>query len=198
MKNLKRIGVLKSPEIIEAFLKVDRKDFVSENIKEYAYLDEALPIGSGQTISQPYTVAFMFELLEPKGASKIMDVGYGSGWTSALLAQIVGVGGKVYAFERVPELCKFGENNLKEYPKLFGRVEFFCKDASENIPGGLDGIIAAAELEEVPEEWRRKLKIGGRMVYPKNRAIYKEIKVGDNDFNVEEFPGFVFVPFIKK
>ena len=102
VKNLKSSGVLKSPKIIEAFLKVDRKDFVPKDMKASAYLDQALSIGHSQTISQPYTVAFMLELLEPKEgdpstslrASKIMDIGYGSGWASALLAHIVGERGK--------------------------------------------------------------------------------------------------------
>ena len=212
VKNLKRIGVLKTPEIIEAILKVDRKDFLPRgreaalrgvpDLEKLAYLDEALPIGQGQTISQPYTVAFMLELLEPKRASKIMDVGYGSGWTTALLAHIVGPpagGGKIYAFERVKELCSFGEENLKKYPELFKRVLFFCKDASGGVSGEkFDSIIAAAEVREVPEAWREQLKIGGRLVYPKDNAVFREVKIGDNDFNVEEFPGFVFVPFIKE
>lgn len=211
VENLKKSGVLKSPQIIEAFLKVDRKDFVPENMKDAAYADEALPIGHGQTISQPYTVAFMFELLEPKSASKIMDVGYGSGWTTALLAEIVGEEGKVYAFERVEELCNFGEENLLKYSELHKRVLLFCQDASKGVSGEkFDGIIAAAalsaanthaergaEVSEIPVAWREQLKINGRLVYPKDGAIFKEVKKGENDFSVQKYPGFVFVPFIR-
>ena len=101
VRSLKNSGVLKTAQLVEAFLKADRKNFVPENLKDLAYLDEALPIGEGQTISQPYTVAFMLELLEPQSGQTLMDVGYGSGWTTALLAQIVGDAGRVYAFERV-------------------------------------------------------------------------------------------------
>ncbi len=202
VQNLKKSGVLRTPQIIEAFLKVDRKDFVPESLKDAAYFDEALPIGRGQTISQPYTVAFMFELLagDPSAslrASKIMDIGYGSGWTTALLAEIVGEKGKVYAFERVEELCNFGEENLMKYPELHKRVLLFCKDASHDVPDSLDGIICSAELTEVPEEWREQLKIGGRLVYPKEQAVFKEVKKGENDFSVQKYPGFVFVPFIR-
>lgn len=203
VENLKRVGVLKSPQIIEAFLKVDRKDFVPEKMKDAAYVDEALPIGWGQTISQPYTVAFMFELLlgDPSTslrARKIMDVGYGSGWTTALLAEIVGPEGKVYAFERVPELCDFGERNVLKYPELAGRVVFNCKDASGGVVGEqFNSIIAAAELEEVPKAWREQLKVGGPMVYPKEGAIFKEVKKGENDFLVQKYPGFAFVPFVR-
>lgn len=197
MENLKNAGVLKTPNIIEAFSKIDRKDFVPKEIRGSAYQDEALSIGKGQTISQPYTVAFMFELLKPKRGEKIMDVGHGSGWTTALLSEIIGKKGKVYAFERVWELCKFGEGNLKKYPELFQRVSLFCKDASYDVPDSLDGIICAAELSEVPAEWREKLKTGGRLVYPKEGAIFKEIKTEENGFRKEKYPGFVFVPYIR-
>lgn len=204
MESLKKKGVLKTPNIIEAFLKIDRKDFVSESMKNAAYIDEALPIGKGQTISQPYTVAFMLELLGPENGELIMDVGHGSGWTTALLAEIVDDEGRIFAFERVPELCKFGEENLKKYPELSKRVSIFCRDASSGIPHarlpdgqGLDGIICAAELSEVPREWREKLKVGGRLVYPKDGAIFKETKTKENDFKSKKYPGFAFVPYIQ-
>lgn len=198
VQNLKNSGVLKTAQLIEAFLKADRKDFVPENLKDLAYVDEALPIGGGQTISQPYTVAFMLELLEPKSGQTLMDVGYGSGWTSALLAQMVGEKGRIYAFERVPELCDFGEKNVSKYPDLKTRAEFFCRDASAGVSGQkFDGIIAAAEVLEVPVSWREQLKQGGRLVYPKGGAVFKEVKKDENNFMVEKYPGFVFVPFIK-
>lgn len=194
-------GVLKSPEIIETFLRVNRRDFVPEEIQNRSYLDEALPIGHEQTISQPYTVAFMLELLEPKKGDYIMDVGSGSGWTTAILADIVGNEGKVYSFERIPELCEFGKNNLKKYLMLRGRYEFFCRDASsgpENPPvGGFDGIIAAASLVKVPPVWRKILKLEGKLVYPAEKSLIKEIKESDVEFEKSEFEGFVFVPYIQ-
>ncbi|MCD6283661.1 protein-L-isoaspartate O-methyltransferase, partial [bacterium] len=83
-------GYLKTPEIIKAFREIDRKDFVPSYLKKEAYINAPLPIGFGQTISQPLTVAFMLELLQPKRGDKILDIGSGSGWTTALLAYIVG------------------------------------------------------------------------------------------------------------
>ena len=88
--NLIQEGWLKTPRIIEAFRKIKRVDFLPENIKNLAELNEALPIGYGQTISQPLVVAFMLEQLQPEIGDKILDVGSGSGWTSALLGEIVG------------------------------------------------------------------------------------------------------------
>ena len=200
VRNLRAKKVLRTPSIIKAFRAVDRKDFVPEEFKNSAYADTALPIGWGQTISQPLTVAFMFELLEPKRGEVIMDVGHGSGWTTALLAHIIGpasAGGKVFAFEIVPELCRFGKENFLKYPKFAKRAEFFCRDASLGLPDmKFDGIIAAAEVQEVPEAWRSQLKTGGRLVYPKENAIMKEIKEAGGAYNVETYPGFVFVPYI--
>ena len=86
---LQESGVLKTPLIIDAFNAIDRKDFLPENIQDMAYSDEALPIGEGQTISQPYTVAFMLGLLDPRPGHIVLDVGAGSGWQTALLAHIV-------------------------------------------------------------------------------------------------------------
>lgn len=205
VKKLQESLVLHSPHLIEAFRAVDRKDFIPASMKENAYADQPLPIGMGQTISQPYTVAFMLELLSPSAGDRVVDIGSGSGWQSALLAHAVGPpvgGGKVYACERIPELCAFGKENLARYPALAERVEFVCGDASGGLPeesrkaGGFDGIIAAAEVKEVPQAWRAQLKAGGRLVYPKGHSIFKELKKGENSFEVKSFEGFAFVPFV--
>ena len=92
IKELMAEGILKTPSIIEAFEKVDRKDFVPEELKDKAYLNTPLPIGYGQTISQPLTVAFMLELLQPQAGDKVLEIGSGSGWQTALLAHMVSGG----------------------------------------------------------------------------------------------------------
>lgn len=204
VKEFKARGVLKTPAIAGAFLAVNRADFVTEDQKFFAYADEPLPIGEGQTISQPYTVAFMLELLAPKAGEHILDVGYGSGWSSALLSHIVGENGKVYAMEIVPKLCRFGKGNVNKYSEFVKRVKFFCKSAENGLPkiakeiGGFDGIIAAAEVSGVPDAWREQLKTGGRLVYPQGGSLWKETKHKDGSFQKQEFPGFAFVPFIEQ
>ncbi len=127
-------GWLRTPRIIEAFKKIKRVDFLPENLKDLAELNEALPIGFGQTISQPLVVAFMLELLQPREGEKILDIGSGSGWTSCLLGEIVGKKGKVIAIERIPELKEFGEKNASKYNFVKeGRVKFFCQDGTKGF-----------------------------------------------------------------
>lgn len=212
VQHLIKIGVLKTPEIIEAFKMIDRADFVPENIRDLAYIDEALPIGEGQTISQPYTVAFMLELLQPRPGDNIFEVGYGSGWQTALLAQIVGGftpdrKGKIYAMEIVKNLCEFGKNNITKYNFIKkGIVETFCQDASSGLPaiakkiGDFDKIIAAAALTGVRNTainaWKEQLKIGGRVVVPIGQSIWLFIKKSATEFESYEYPGFSFVPYI--
>lgn len=199
---LEKNGVLKTPAIREALLRVDRKHFVPSELAEFAYDDAALPLPGGQTISQPYTVAFMLELLQPNSGDRIMDVGYGSGWQTALLAAIVGDAGKIFAIERAETLCDFGKQNVEKYPELFRRAEFYCQNAEPGLAdaasaiGGFDGIIAAAEVSRVPSAWREQLKTGGRMVYPKAGSVFFEMKQDSGAFETEEYPGFAFVPFI--
>src|SRR3989338_4940875 len=121
---------IKTPRIIEAFRSIDRKDFVQDETKLLAYFDEALSIGSNQTISQPSVVAFMLEELNPQEGERILDVGAGSGWTSALLAVIVGPRGKVIALDIVSKVVKFGTKNLSKYNFIKrGIVEYICQDA---------------------------------------------------------------------
>lgn len=201
IENLIRDGWLKTPEIIRAFNKIKRRDFLPENLKNLSELNEALPIGWGQTISQPLVVAFMLELLQPKEEEKILDVGSGSGWTSALLAEIVGQKGKVIAIEIIPELKEFGENNAKKYNFVKeGRIKFICGDGSKGYPpeAPFDKILVSAAAEKVYSAWKEQLKIGGRIVCPIQNSIFLFIKNTKDKFEEIEFPGFVFVPLIEK
>lgn len=199
---LKSQGIVKSEKVAAAFEAVDRKDFVPAEAAEAAYADEALPIGFGQTISQPTTVALMLERLDAREGEVIFDVGSGSGWQAALLAHLVGPTGRIYTTEIVSELCDFSQENLKKYPALASRIISECGNAAAGVrtlpqQESLDKIIAAAALDEVPAVWRAQLKIGGKMIYPSHEALVLETKTGATEFKAVEFPGFVFVPFVK-
>ncbi len=199
---LQRQGMLRSPRLVEAFEHVDRARFLPSEMGHLAYVDTALPIGSGQTISQPSTVAFMLELLAPERGDNVLDVGSGSAWQTALLAYVVGEGGYIYAIEHVSSVAHFGKENMAMLPHLESRVDFYVQDAAMGLPdmarsiGGFDCIVAAAELTHVPSAWYKQLKVEGRMVYPKRGLLWLEIHKKPSEWTATEYPGFVFVPFI--
>ena len=199
--NLIKEGWLKTPQIIEAFRKIKRADFMPENMKDSAEVDEAMLIGQGQTISQPKVVAFMLELLEPKAGEKILDVGSGSGWTSALLSEIVGEKGRVVSLELIPELKEFGEKNAAKYGFVEkGTAQFICCDGSKGYEeeSPFDKILASAAARRVPEAWKKQLKVGGRIVAPINSSIFLFVKKSENEMEEKEYPGFIFVPLIEE
>ncbi|MFA6382961.1 MAG: protein-L-isoaspartate O-methyltransferase [Parcubacteria group bacterium] len=192
-------GYLKSDSIIDAFSEISRMEFVPKELELEAEEDIALPIGYGQTISQPLVVAFMFELLEPQKGQKILDIGSGSGWTTSLLAYVVGTEGNVIGIERIKELKDFGEKNADKFGFVKkGIAEFVGGDGSLGFPekAPYDRILVSAVSYEVPEVLKNQLKVGGKLVMPiRNSIIYLE-KKGENDFYKEEFPGFYFVPLV--
>ena len=201
VKELIEGGWLKTKRIINAFLKIKREDFLPEDLKHLAYLNEALPIGYGQTISQPLVVAFMLEKLDPRPGEKILDIGAGSGWTSALLAEIVGEKGKVIAIEIIPELVEFGKKNASKYNFIEkGRVKFICGDGTKGYAqdAPYDKILCSASAKEVPNAWKEQLRIGGKIITPIKNSIVELTKIDEKEFQTLEYPGFVFVPLISK
>lgn len=195
--HLEEQGLL-NEKLKKVFLKINRADFAPENLKNYAYEDNALPIGQGQTISQPTTVAFMLELLDVKTGNKILDIGAGSGWVSALLADLSGQSGRVYAFEINKTVGKFGRENIKK--SVIKNVNYFIEDASKRWEefAPYDRIYAGAGFDEIPEELKNLLKPGGILMAPTQDGNIRRIIKKEDGFSEEIFPGFVFVPFIKK
>lgn len=196
---------MRTPDVIEAFKKIKREDFVLPEDKEVAQINAPLPIGYGQTISQPMTVAFMLELLQLKKGDKVLDVGSGSGWTASLLGEIVGENGRVYGIEIVKELKKFGEKNVAKHADiLHGRVKIFQADGYNGLPevAPFDKILVSAAAESMPGRLLEQLKIGGRLVIPLGRQFETQDivaidRVGENEFKEKRYPGFIFVPLIK-
>lgn len=185
---------LTTPHIIAAFQAIDRQDFVPNNQKEWAYQDQALYIGHDATISQPSTVAFMLEKLEPTIGDKILDIGAGSGWTTALLAQIVGPRGKVYGVEIIPPLVAFGNNNLHLYHLTHTHIEQAAEALGLPTQAPFDKILVSASATDIPDTLLLQLRVGGILVIPIQEAIWQIRKLSDAQTDIRKYPGFVFVP----
>lgn len=184
-------------EVLRAINTVTRHDFMDPAFLNHAYVDKAFPISSGQTISQPYTVAVQTELLHVKKRDKILEIGTGSGYQAAILAEI---GAKVYTIERYRELYLKAQRTLTS---LGYSADFFYGDGYEGKPqyGPFDGIIITAATPEIPEKLPPQLKIGGRLVVPlgnsTSQVMTLVIRKGENDFEYSSHGSFVFVPLLK-
>lgn len=168
---------------------IDRKDFVLEQDKDIAYEDRPLSIGYGATISQPSTVYFMLELLGAGKKDKVLDIGSGSGWTTALLAKQAK---EVWGTEITPELAEWGKNNLAKYNFKNSKI-VLAKELGLPEKAPFDKILVSASAEELSKELIRQLKIGGRMIIPIKNSIWKIDKL-KGGLKKKEYPGFVFVP----
>jgi protein-L-isoaspartate(D-aspartate) O-methyltransferase len=156
-------GYLKTKNVINAFNEIPREDFIHEQYRKQAYVNEPLPTMAGQTISQPLTIAIMTEALDVRKGNKILEIGTGSGYQAALLSKIVGEKGKVITTEIIPELFEFASKNLKKY----ANVTVVQGDGSlghENEH--YDRIIVTADAGEVPAPLVKQLTDGGKMVIP--------------------------------
>ena len=184
--------------VLKAINEVERQKFVPEVLIAHAYKDVALPIGYGQTISQPYTVAFMTQSLKVKPNSKILEIGTGSGYQAAILFKM---GAKVYSIERQFEIY---ERTRKLFDKLQIRVNTKCGDGTigwqEFEP--YDGILVTAGSPTVPPSLKKQLAIGGRLVIPVGDKVSQKLKIvtkiDEDKFETIDIPEFVFVPLIGK
>lgn len=196
--DLIKIGYLKTPRIIEGFRAFERKWFVPPSLSEYANANRPLPIGSGQTISQPLTVAFMLELLQPEPGNTVLEIGAGSGWQTAILSHIVGNTGFVYAFEIIQSLVDFGKNNLERFE--LKNVQYRRKDVSNGFPdkAPYSRIISGAAFSEIPEVLKKQLSVNGILTAPtQTDDIRKITRISKGKYKEEIFPGFTFVPITR-
>ncbi|MHB8930013.1 MAG: protein-L-isoaspartate(D-aspartate) O-methyltransferase [Melioribacteraceae bacterium] len=192
---LKNKGIT-NKRVLEAFLKVERHLFLPDIMKQHAYKDVALPIGLGQTISQPYTVAYMTQALDPQPQQKILEIGTGSGYQAAILSQM---GARVFTIERHHDLYN---SAMKIFDKMNLRIAARCSDGTlgwqEFSP--YDGIIVTAGGPSVPVNLKKQLADNGRLVIPigdkKIQSLQIITKISSDEFLTREVPYFAFVPLI--
>jgi len=154
---------IRNPRVLEAMREVPRHEFVLPDDRNRAYLDRPLPIGLGQTISQPYIVAAMTELLRPKATDRVLEIGTGSGYQAAVISHLVA---KVYTIEIVPELAERAKKTLAALG--YANIEVSSGDGYRGIPSEapFDGILVTAAPDKIPQPLIDQLAVGGRMVIP--------------------------------
>ncbi len=182
--------------INEAFRLVPRSGFLPGNVSADADFDVPLPIGFGQTNSQPSTVGQMLEWLKVEPGQTVLDVGSGSGWTTALLSKLVGGEGRVYAVEIIPELVKFGRDNCARAG--ITNVRFYQASKVFGVPrhAPYDRILVSASASKFPTSLLDQLAAPGKLVAPVGNTIYEVAKDMKGSVETTEHPGYVFVPLI--
>ncbi len=183
--------------VLAAMEALPRHFFLDKAFEEHAYEDKAFPIGSEQTISQPYTVAYQTSLLEVKKRDKILEIGTGSGYQAAILALL---GARVYTVERQEALFKKTKILLDELQ--VGNIRCFLRDGSKGLPeyAPFDKILVTAGATEIPKALLEQLKIGGVLVIPVGEEVqkmYRITRIADTKFREEIFDNFRFVPFLE-
>lgn len=175
---------------------IDRRNFVLPEYRHRAGEDRPLPIGFGQTISQPTTVKNMLEWLNVEPGQHILDVGSGSGWTSALLAELSKPDGRVTAVERISELVEFGRDNSKRHG--IQNIEFHQAGQLYGWPANApyDRILVSAGADELPLELIDQLKPGGKLVIPIENTIHEISKRPSGQLDDHPHFGYVFVPLL--
>lgn len=192
-----RIKGVRDQRVLDAIAKVPRHLFMDSSFIQFAYKDQAFPIGAGQTISQPFTVAFQTQLLDVQPSEKVLEVGTGSGYQAAVLLEM---GATVFTIERQRELFLKVQQLL---PEIGYHPKFFYGDGYKGLPtyGPFDKIIITAGAPVVPEELLQQLRIGGVLVAPigpsEKQTMCKVTRKSEEEFEKEKHGTFVFVPMLK-
>lgn len=189
----------KDKAVLDVISLIPREEFVPEQYKDCVYKDLALPIGMDQTISQPYTVAFMTHLLDIESGDRILEIGTGSGYQAAVLSKLAK---EVYTIERIPELAKQAKKRLKKLGcrNVFVKIGQGEKGWKEKSP--FDAILITAGVDNIPKALLDQLKEGGVLVAPVGKGAEKTmtelIKGKNNKIKKKEYGIFYFVPLIEK
>ena len=203
VERLVRWGYLSKRDIIDAFKKVPRHEFIPENIRDYSYADQPLSIGHGQTISAPSMIAIMLESLDFKVGQKVLEVGTGSGYNAALIAEIVERKGKVFSIERIDELAEFGRTNLERTG--YGWVKVIVGDGTYGYEkeAPWDRILVTACTPELPKPLVKQLKVEGKLGAPVGQHYMFQTwvvaeKRTKGELKIDERGGCSFVPLVGK
>lgn len=189
---------IRDEHVLDAINRVPRHLFMDSSFLEFAYQDKAFPIGSGQTISQPYTVAFQTELLRPEPEQKVLEIGTGSGFQACVLIEL---GVKVYSIERQKNLY---ERTRKLLPEIGYLPKLFYGDGFKGLPAfaPFDRIIITAAAPDIPGALLDQLKTGGILVAPVGKSSVQVMttmeKIGESDYKTEVHGTFRFVPMLEK
>jgi protein-L-isoaspartate(D-aspartate) O-methyltransferase len=191
---------VRDPLVLNAMRSVPREHFVPEKLRTEAYEDTPLPIGSGQTISQPYIVAFMIEALQLRGGEKVLEIGAGSGYAAAVLAEIAGA---VFTIERIAQLAEQAARNLERAG--CNNVHVRHADGTEGWAdeAPFDAILVSAGAPDIPRSLLYQVKAGGRIVIPVGRdqraqELIRITRVSESEFTQEDIADVRFVPLIGK
>ena len=200
IKRLLRYGYIKSDEAVRAMEAVPRHLFVPENRRKSAYVDTPLPIGGGQTISAPHMVGIMVEAADLAPGMRVLEIGGGSGYHAAVMAEMVRPGGKIITVERLPSLAEKARSNL-EITGYSDTVRVVVSDGSLGYPveKPYDRIVVTCGAPHIPQPLKDQLKDGGKLLVPVGGMGYQEllrVTRNGNDFTVENLGGCVFVPLI--
>ena len=186
------------PAVLAAMGEVPRHEFVPPEMKRMAYQDGPLPIGEGQTISQPFMVAYMIQALEVSNDARVLEIGTGSGYAAAVLSLVVN---EVHSIERLPRLAEFARERLKRlgYDKVHVHVGDGSLGLADHAP--YDGIVVTAGAPSIPELLKKQLKKGGRLVIPVGpspelQILVKETRLSDEEYHSEKLMAVRFVPLI--
>ncbi len=202
VEKLKRKDYLEKPETIEAFETVPREEFIPSKYEKQAYVDRPLSIGEGQTISAPSMIAIMLEVLKVEEGQKILEIGTGSGYNAALMAEMVGEDGKIFSVERLTDIAEFGRRNLEDagYGDL---VEVLVGDGTTGLEeeAPYDRIIVTACSPKVSDDLIEQLKVGGILAAPvgshyRGQRLLEVQKESEDETDVNRHTSCAFVPLI--
>lgn len=188
--------VVKNPLLKKALLKIQREDFVPTIAKDKAFQDVDVLIEDGTILNKPTLICEMLELLDVKESGKYLDIGTGSGWLSALLAEAVGPSGVVYTMERIESIARKAVQNIRKYPELVNLFVIF-RDGSNGLPeyAPYDGIHLSVSMSQIPVVIKSQLAIGGRMVIPTHQNdIRLIVRISQNEYRESVHQGYYFDP----